>query len=330
MVRDQQRITRRNLLGSIGVGATGLAGCLGVTDEDDGASGTDVSDEFIYIATIREDPDEVDQDFEALTAWVESITGVPMRVDAVQDDSAAINALATGQGHVAELSGGPAWVAWQTHGLEPLVVEMDADGSTSYTAAAWVRAGSGLETVADLEGADSCHTGDLTGAGMLIPTAHLAQEGFVSFDEDDDVTAIRDAVEEFFGNPLVGGGYIGALECLSRDQGDVAFVRTSSPEDFCGGPDAPNWCLDLDEYELLVEFTQVPSHPIMASPEATVAERALLQYAFLELNAEDAGQAILEDVLGMDAVTTATSREHLGPYGELIEILPGIEDHLVD
>ena len=330
------RLSRRRVLATAtGASALGLAGCLGNTteepdDEDDNPDNADVADEFVFAATVQDDPDDVTRDYAPLTDWIENQTGVSTRIDPVQGDSAAISALATGQAHAAYLSGGPSWVGWQTYGLEPLAVEADEEGNTYYTAAAWVRADSGIETVANLEGVDSCHTGDLTGAGMLIPMAHLAHEGLVTFEEDDDITAIRDAVEEFFGDPIVGGGYVGALQCLSQGHGDVGFMRKSTPEDYCGGDDAESWCLNMNEYELLEEFANVPSHPIMASPEATDAEFELLQDALLALNDDPEGQEILVDVLNTPQLITATSEEHLGDYGELIAILPGIEDHLVE
>jgi ABC-type phosphate/phosphonate transport system substrate-binding protein len=327
---DTRRLSRRTVLTSAtGVSVVGLAGCSS-SDDDGNNPDRDVADEFVFAATVRDDPDDVERDYTPLAEWIESKTDVPTRIDPVQDDSSAIGALATGQAHAAYLSGGPAWVGWQQHGLEPLAVEADEEGHTHYVAAAWVRADSGIDTVEDLEGVDSCHTGDLTGAGMLIPMAHLAHEGLVSFEEDDDITAIRSAVEEFFGDPMVGGGYVGALQCLSEGHGDVGFMRKSTPEDYCGGDGAAEWCLNMNEDELLAEFAEVPSHPIMVSPEASDAEKELLQNALLELNDDPEGQAILGGVLDVYQLTTATSEEHLGAYGELIEILPGIEDHLLE
>lgn len=331
---DEIDVSRRRMLVamSAGVGAVGLTGCIGTAGDDAENPSADqaIADEFVLAASVRDDPEDVVRDWEPLAEWVAAVTDVPSRIDAVTDDSAAISALAAGQSHLAYLSGGSAWVGWQTQGLEVLVVEADAEGHTHYTAGAWVRADSDIETVADLEGVDSCHTGDLKGAGMLIPMAHLAHEGLVSFEEDDDITAIRDAVHEFFGEPLIGGGYIGALRCLSVGNGDVAFVRTSTPEDFCGGEEPEEWCLDLDEYRPLIGFADVPSHPMMVGPGVTDAEKDLLRDALLSLNDDPEGQRILEDVLAVDQLKPATAEEHLGPYGELIEILPGIEDHLLD
>ncbi|WP_083909312.1 phosphate/phosphite/phosphonate ABC transporter substrate-binding protein [Natronococcus amylolyticus] len=330
-------ISRRAVLTTTaGVTAAGLAGCLGNDDgsegqgNDDDYGNPDVSDEFVFAIEARDDPADIERDWEPLAEWIESETGVPTSIDTVPDDGAAIGALATGQAHASYLSGGPSWVGWNEHGFETLAVEADEDGQPYYVAAAYTRSDTGIETMRDAEGVDSAHTGDLTGAGMLVPTAYLAEEGLVEFDDDDDVTAIHEAVEEYFGNPVVGGGYVGALQALSEEQADIAFGRATTPEEYCGGDDAEEWCLDLDEYEIVEEFTQVPSHPVLASLEATDAEKELLEEALLALNDDPDGQEILEDVFDVHELQEATSEEHLGPYGELISNLPGIEDHLIE
>ena len=336
---DAVSVSRRTVLTTTaGVAATGLAGCLG----DDGESGgeeqdgnpdgeADVSDKFVIAAEPLDAPEDVEREWEPLAEWIEEETGVPTEITRVSNPSAAIGALATGQAHASYLSGGgPAWVGWNMYGFETLAVEADEEGLTYYVAAAYTRSDTGIETMRDAKGVDSAHTGDLKGAGMLIPVAYLVQEELVEFDENDDVTAIRNAVDEYFGNPIVGGGYVGALRALSEGQADIAFGRSTTPEDYCGGDDAEDWCLDVDEYEIVQEFTEVPSHPILAGAETTVGERELLEDALLALNDSTEGREILEEVINVHALESATSGEHLGPYGELIAHLPGIEDHFVD
>jgi ABC-type phosphate/phosphonate transport system substrate-binding protein len=331
-------ISRRTVLTTTaGVAVTGGAGCLGDDTEpeaqdngEDRDDNSDVADEFVFAAEAQDDPEDVERDWQPLADWIESETGVPTRIDVVPDSGAAIAALATGQAHASYLSGGPSWVGWNEHGFETLAVEVDEEGQSHYVAAAYTRSDTGIETMRDAEGADSAHTGDLKGAGMLIPTAYLAEEGLVSFDEDDDVAAIRGAVDEYFGNPVVGGGYVGALRTLSEGQADIAFGRSTTPEEYCGGDGAEEWCLDADEYEIVREFTDVPSHPVLASTEATDAEKELLEDALLALNDDSDGRAILDDVFDVHELEPATSEAHLGPYGELISNLPGIEDHLVE
>lgn len=304
-------------------GAIGVTGCLGGNSN----GGTD---EFVLAAEALDDPEDVERDWAPLAERIEAETGVRTTVDRVSDDAAAIGALAAGQAHAAYLSGGPAWVGWNAHGFETLAVEADEEGRTYYVAAAYTRSDTGIESMRDAAGVDSAHTGELAGAGMLIPTAYLAREGLVSFADDDDVTAIRSAVDAYFGDPIVGGGYVGALEALSRGQADIAFGRNTTPEDYCGGDDVEAWCLNLDEYEIVEEFTRVPSHPLLAGAGTTPEERALLGDALRSLNDDDSGREILADVLNVHQLQAATSEEHLGPYGELISELPGIEDHLLE
>lgn len=312
-------LSRRTLLaGAVGVGVTALAGCSG---GDDG---------YVITAEVADDPEDVERDWQPVAEWIEGKTGVETDIDAVGDASSAIGALATGQTDAAYLSGGPSWVGWNEHGFETLAVEADDDGKTHYVAAAYTRSDTGIETMRDAEGVDSAHTGDLTGAGMLIPVASLVEDGLVSFDSTDDVTAIRDAVEEYFGNPIIGGGYIGALQALSEGQADIAFGRVDTPETYCGGDSAEPWCLDSEEYEIVREFTEVPSHPVLASTDTTEDERDQLEDALLALNGDAEGQEILEDVFGISQLEPATAESHLGPYGELISNLPGIEDHLLE
>ena len=335
---DTVGVSRRAVLTMTGVVVTGLTGCLGDDDEaGDGGEGdehggdADVSDEFVIAAEPLDDPAEVERDWAPLAEWIETETGVPTKIVRVSDPSGAIGALATGQAHASYLSGGgPAWVGWNTYGFETLAVEASEEGATYYVAAAYTRGDTGIETMRDAKGVDSAHTEDLKGAGMLIPVAYLAQEGLVEFNDDDDVTAIRDAVDEYFGNAIVGGGYVGALRSLSEGQADIAFGRKTTPEDYCGGNDAADWCLDLDEFEIVQEFTDVPSHPILAGAETTPTERGLLEDAFLSLNDDSEGREILGEVLNVHSLSSSSSEEHLGPYGELIAHLPGIEDHFVD
>lgn len=321
-----QSISRRQMLSATaGLTAASIAGCLG----DDSRSSSDVTDEFVFAIEAQDDPADVERNWDPLAEWIEAETDVPTRIDTVTDDSAAIAALATGQAHASYLSGGPAWVGWNQYGFETLAVESDEDGATHYVAAAYTRSDTGIESIRDAEGVDSAHTGDLAGAGMLIPAAYLAEEGLVTFDDDDDVMSIREAIESYFGNPIVGGGYVGALRNLSQGQADIAFGRATTPATYCGGDNPESWCLDIDDYEIVQEFTNVPSHPILASTETTETERSLLQDALLALNDDPDGRSMLANVFDVHGLEPATAEAHLGPYGELISNLPGIEDHLV-
>lgn len=320
-------VSRRHVLSTSAFSLTvGLAGCI----SGGGRDGLENADEFVFVIEAQDDPSDVELNWEPVASWIESETDVPTEVTTVPDANGAIGALATGQAHATYISGGPGWVGWNEHGFDTLAVEADENGDTHYVAAAYTRTDTDIESIRDAEGRDSAHTGDLKGAGMLIPVAYLADEGLVTFSESDDVTAIRDAVEEYFGNPIIGGGYVGALRTLSLGEADIAFGRNTTPEDFCSGESAEDWCLDLDEYRIVEEFTQVPSHPILASTTLSEADTDLLREAFLAMNETDGGREILTEIFDVAELKERSSEEHLGQYGSLISTLPGIEDHLVE
>lgn len=292
-----------------------LSGC--VYDED-----ADVKIAFSYKLT-----DLVsDKDPRRLAEWVEGETGRSATVYQVDDNTAALEALRFGQAEMAFLDGAAAWLGWQRFGLEAIAADQKADGRTFYMASAWVRADSDIQTPADLEGRDSCHTGLLKSAGMLLPMGYLVREGIVDKrGYPDEIHAVEDMVHDFFGTATIGGaygGYQGALRCLSDGTGDVAFVRDTTPEDYCGDKQK-DWCLDLSEYRKLVEFGPSPSHPVMVPGDLPEDRKDELRTALLALNDSPEGRAILEEVLETPGVTAVETEAHLGDYGDLVSILPG-------
>jgi ABC-type phosphate/phosphonate transport system substrate-binding protein len=307
-----------------------------------GAGGASSADEYVIAFKVTEDRSAFVEQTEPLAEWIEARTGVPTSVLTVQDDRAQITALATGQAHAAYMSGGPAWVGWTTFDLEAIVAETFPDGSTSYVAGLWVDADSDIERVSDLEGARSCHTGELAGTGMFVPIGYLIENGFIDVDglDTDDISSLREARERFFGQARIGGGYLGAFQCLSTGEGEVATGRHTAWEDFCDGPEREPWCLPRDRYRWLPPpggpdpavpgtggLAEVPSHPVMVSPDLGREARADLRAALLALNETSDGRAVLAQVLEAEGLVPADTAEHLGPYGEVLEHVPGIRGY---
>ncbi len=305
-----------------------LAGCV-TPNGPTSASGDDEPYKLAF--SVKDDFDSFVQDTQPLADFIEDVTDRETEILAVEDESAAIAAVASGDATAAFLDGGAAWIGWQKLGLEAIAADAKGDGRTHYTAMAWVKADSDIQTVADLEDRVSCHTGELKSAGMLMPMGYLIKHGHIDVSGlPDDVSSIKTARESFFQDPIVGGGYQGAFQCLSEGHGEVAFVKDSTWEDYCGDDDAPSWCQPREDYRILQAFAQVPSHPVMVASDLPVQDRALLKFALLELNDSPEGQAILEDILNTPAIHHVDTGTHLGSYGELASQLPGIEDHWVD
>ena len=302
------------------------SGCLG-SDED----------KIIRIAfKTQDDYEDVEANPQALADFVAQQSGWDVEIYPISSDVAAIEALRFGHADIAFLDGGSAWLSWQQHDFDAILADKKSDGSTFYVAAAWVLAESDIQSLDDLEGKDSCHTGWLKSAGMLMPMGYMIANGIVEVSGDkEDIDSLRTTIENHFGNATIPSsgdtyyGYGGAFRCMTEGQGDVAFAKTSSYEDHCEGND---WCLDRSEYRMLDPyFGMVPSHPVMLNPKQVSPEKAVvITDALLALNTDSVGQSILHSVLNSDGLATVDTESHLGSYSTAISSIPGIEAYFED
>lgn len=298
-----------------------MAGCL-ASEEDENV---------IRIAfKIQDDYDNPSANPQILADFIAAQSGYAVEIYPITSDIAAIEALRFGHADIAFLDGGAAWIAWQQHGLDAILADQKSDGTTSYTAQAWVLADSDIQSLEDLEGKDSCHTGWLKSAGMLMPMGYMINNGIVVVsDYADDISSLRTTIEDHFGNasiPVSGDlyySYSGAFRCMTEGVGDVAFGKMTSYEDHCEGND---WCLERDQYRPLEPaFGQVPSHPVMVNTETTSPEKIdMIVEAFLALNTAEGGAEILDGVLNTPGISEVTTEGHLGSYSEAIGAIPGI------
>ncbi len=143
------RKTTVNIMLVVVLISSGLSGCL-FNDDDD----------VIRIAfKIQDDYDNPDMNPQILADFISEQTGMDVELYPISSDVAAIEALRFGHADVAFLDGGSAWMAWQQHGFDSILADQKSDGSTYYVASAWVLESSEIETLEDLGGMDSCHTG---------------------------------------------------------------------------------------------------------------------------------------------------------------------------
>tara|TARA_B100000029_G_scaffold49589_2_gene45206 strand:+ start:264 stop:1244 length:981 start_codon:yes stop_codon:yes gene_type:complete len=304
---------------------TALSGCL------------EPEKEKIRIAfKTQDDYDNPDANPQRLADFIADQTGMEVELYPISSDVAAIEALRFGHADVAVLDGGSAWLAWQQHGFETILADQKSDGSNYYTASAWVLDSSDIQSLEDLEGRDSCHTGWLKSAGMLMPMGYMIGQGLVEVSGDEeDIDSLRTTIENHFGNATIPAsgdvyyGYSGAFRCMTEGHGDVAFAKTTSFEDHCEGND---WCLDISDYRMLEPaFGQVPSHSVMVNGESYGSEKTeSITMAFLALNVDSEGQSILESVLGTPGISQVDTESHLGSYSAAISAIPGIAAYFED
>jgi ABC-type phosphate/phosphonate transport system substrate-binding protein len=299
---------------------TAFTGCLNQTDED-----------IIKIAYKTQDEyNDASANPQLLADFITAQSGFTVELYPISSDIAAIEALRFGHADIAFLDGGAAFIAWKQHGLDVILANQNSDGSTFYTAQAWVLKNSSIQSLEDLEGKNSCHTGWLKSAGMLMPMGYLINNGLIEVSEEsDDIDSLRTIIENHFGTatiPEKGNlyyGYSGGFRCMTEGVGDVAFVKSTSYEDHCEGND---WCLDRSEYRLLSPaFGRVPSHPMMINMEIMSQEKMdVITDAFLALNSAEGGSEILEGVLNTQGISEVTTESHLASYSDSIGTIPGI------
>ncbi len=287
------------------------------------------SDDTLRIAFVAKDTATAPhEDLDRLAEFIEHETGRPTKVLFFTSSTAALEAVRFGQADVASVDGAAAWLAWNQNGLEAIASEVRGDGRTYYRAAAWVHADSDIQSIDDFAGRTSCHTGAMKSAGMFLPISYLVQAGLIDASAyPDDISQVPEMAKDFFDNPVIGGayeGYNGALRCLSDNAGEIAFIRDTTPADYCTQGDAETWCLPIDQYRKVVEFGNVPEHPFMVSPDLDASTRADLLAALLALNDSDNGQAILTNTFGTGSLQAVDTEAHLGGYGALIAQLPGM------
>jgi|TARA_B100000530_G_scaffold321003_1_gene254803 phosphonate transport system substrate-binding protein len=297
------------------------------------AKGNTEKTQVINIAfEIKDDYTNPDTNPEVLAKYLEEALDMPVEIYPITNYSTAIEALRYGHAHFAFLDGGAGWLGWKQHGFEVIAADLKSNGQSYYTAQAMVKKNSGIKTYSDLEGKTSCHTGWLKSAGMIMPMGTMIGKGVVDVVGDkDDLESLRYTIEGFFGNAIIPdssdiyGGYAGALRCLSDGTGDVAFVKSTTWEDYCGKEDAPDWCISKDNFEHLEAFGSVPSHPVVINPEKTDKRIArMLTRALLSLNDSEEGLQILSDILETDGIIATNTEDHLGAYSLAMDNIPGM------
>ncbi|KAJ3640628.1 hypothetical protein Zmor_027180 [Zophobas morio] len=189
------------------------------------------------------------------------------------------------------LDGGLVDTAQREYNLVPIVGEQYGNLGGSYYAVAVVKKGSSFNSIADLKGAKSCHTGIGRTAGYNAPLYTLIKKNLI----DKSNCPYPKALSEFFSESclpgvkdprhgiaeansdklckLCGGdvdkhdlstkcnfdssesysGYTGAFRCLVQGGGDVAFVKHVTVPGNTDGKNTESWAVNLKsgDYELL-------------------------------------------------------------------------------
>eukprot|EP00124_Ichthyophonus_hoferi_P000214 Ihof_evm21s7 gene=Ihof_evmTU21s7 len=292
-------------------------------------------------------PNEESKTTDPLRDLLKVATALEWEIVTTASDKEAVNMVLQGQAEIAFPDSGA--MLGQEQALLGLVAETTIAGSNQpfYTASAIVRTDSPFEVFSDLQGRRSCHTGITRSAGTLMPIGYGVSKGIIN----DQSGKLADTVRQHFtlgscAAPAICGqckdnkidgqcnekdpyfGYAGALRCLSEDAGDVAFVRSTTPETECRDANPiPAWCLDFVKYRILASFGKVPSHAIVSKTDALTANAVSAIKTGLEKTTEAANKPLLQFFgrsRGFAAITSVA--DHMKDYSANLACVPEIND----
>jgi phosphonate transport system substrate-binding protein len=177
------------------------------------ACGADGSGETLTFAAIpAESSASLESDYSTITKLIEQETGVDVEFQNASDYAAVIEGQRAGQIDMA--SYGPfSYVIAKDSGvnIEPVAAPTsDKDKQPAYTSLAYVRADSGIQELADLQGKTVCFVDAASTSGYLVPMKGLLDEGI---DLETDLEAV------------LAGGHDASLLSLESGSCDAAFAH---------------------------------------------------------------------------------------------------------
>jgi phosphonate transport system substrate-binding protein len=174
--------------------------------------------------------------------------GVEMRIYTASDYAGTVQALTSGQIHMAQMGGsayGSAWID-SSGQVEPLVANKELDGQLGYHSILIVKSDSPYKKLDDLKGRTLAWADANSTSGYLIPLVSLRADGI----EPD----------KFFGKTLFSGGHEQSVLGVINGQFDSAFTWSSKGHN--AGQIAAmlkRGVLKLDQFRVIWESPLIPN-----------------------------------------------------------------------
>lgn len=177
-----------------------------------GSASDSEGDTLTFAAVPSESSATLESSFENVTALLEQETGQTVEFQNASDYAAVIEGMRAGQIDVASF--GPfAYVISKDSGIDmdPVVAPTnDPEVAPAYTSLAYVREGSDIQSLEDLEGRNVCFVDAASTSGYLVPMKGIMDAGM---DMETDM------------NPILAGGHDASLLSLSSGNCDAAFAH---------------------------------------------------------------------------------------------------------
>ena len=239
----------------------------------------------------QENPEKLIGDIEQVTQYLEGELGIPVEGYVTQDHAAAVEALRNSEADVSFMGALPYVLAHDQVGAEVILAEVYR-GSPIYTGRIFVRADSGIETLADLEGKSIAFADPISESGYLYPLDSFVQAGLLEQGADP---------QTFFSTVYFAGGYQQSIQAVLN-----GFVDAAGASQFAELLVPPN---RLTEITWIAESDPIPSHAVIVRSGLDPALAESFKQAMLKLN-EPEYQYLLQYVYSPDGYVEATHADY--------------------
>jgi phosphonate transport system substrate-binding protein len=276
-----------------------LAAC-GSSDEKgsngDGGSKDGIPEKLVMGFVPSQDSDTIATTVEPLAKKLSDILGIPVEGKVMTNYNAVIEGMGANQVHIGFIPAFSYVIANEQYGVEVLL-KSERFGSGTYKAQYLVRADSGIETLADLEGKVWAYGDPTSTSGFLFPANQLMEEFGI-----ESVEALQN---EFFAEAYQTGGHDASAIEVYEGAADVATtfddVRTQLQEEYP----------DIMEKLVVLGYTEdIPNDTISVTKELDDELVKKIEEAFLSFNDDKEMIAIMNEVYNWDAIVDAKDSEY--------------------
>ncbi|WP_047985417.1 phosphate/phosphite/phosphonate ABC transporter substrate-binding protein [Ornithinibacillus californiensis] len=222
--------------------------------------------------------------------------GIPVEGKVMTDYNALVEAMGANQVQVGFIPAFGYVLANEQYGVE-VILKSIRYGSGTYKAQYLVRADSGIEELADLEGKVWAYGDQGSTSGYLFPANQLMTEF--------DIATAAELETGFFSETIASGGHDNSAIMVYEGDADVATtfddVRTELEEEY---PDV------MDKLKVLTYTEEIPNDTISVTKELDKEFVQKIKDIFLSFNEDEEMIEIMNEVYNWDAIDNATDEEY--------------------
>ncbi|MGD6872444.1 phosphate/phosphite/phosphonate ABC transporter substrate-binding protein [Sutcliffiella horikoshii] len=264
---------------------------------DSATGGEQITPEKIVMGFVpSQESDTIADTVEPLADRLGEELGVEVEGRVMTDYTALIEAMGSNEVHVGFIPAFGYVLANEQYGAE-VILKSIRYGSGTYKAQYIVRADSGIESLADLEGKVWAYPDAASTSGFLFPASQLMDEF--------DIASAQDLQTTFFSDTLQSGGHDTAAIAVYEGDADVATtfddVRTGLEEEY---PDI------MEKTKILGYTDEIPNDTISVTKELDDELVQKIKDTFLSFNEDEDMIKIMNEVYSWDEISEATDEEY--------------------